>query len=337
MPKQLSLVRAGNLGGYISLAGSLKIDAFALLRGVGLHPLDLADGDAMIPAVAVTELLERSASAAGIADFGLRLAAARSLNEIGPVGLLVREEQTIGDAIRAAERYLRRTSNAIEFRLIERKNTALLHVQYIVATQGRTRQATELLVGTVHRVISALAGSAWAAESVSFSHPAPKERTMHGSFFRTQVLFDNVFNGFLLRASDLNARIRMADMAMPQYMKHFVEEIVAQPTVSIDATVRQLVYWLLPSGRCNAEAIASHLGVDRKTVTRHLAARGTTYSDILNDVRVELARRHIRTGRRSLTETAQLLGFSSLATFSRWFRDEFGTSATRWRRAEDMP
>jgi AraC-like DNA-binding protein len=333
MAKTSGLVRAGTLAGYVELARSLHLDAMALVRRAGLHRFDLSDVDAFIPASAVTELLESSAAAAGLEDFGLRLATVRNLAHIGPVGLLVREEPTVGHAIRAAETYLRRYSDAIDFRLYERANVALLRVQYLAETQGHTRQATELLVGTVHRVINALAGRAWAAENISFAHPAPASRTIHEDFFRTRTLFDNNFNGFILRAADLSAPIRTAEMAMPHYMKQFVEEMVAQPAVTIDATVRQLVFSLLPSGRCSSKAIADHLGVDRKTVTRRLAARGTTYSEILNDVRLELARRHIRTGQRSLTETAQLLGFSGLATFSRWFGDEFGMSATSWRRA----
>ena len=103
MAKSSSLVRAGTLAGYVEFARSLRLDAAALLRGVGLHRFDLSDVDAFIPASAVTELLERSAVAAGIEDFGLRLATIRNLAHIGPVGLLVREEPTIGHAIRAAE------------------------------------------------------------------------------------------------------------------------------------------------------------------------------------------------------------------------------------------
>ncbi|MDQ8729734.1 AraC family transcriptional regulator [Bradyrhizobium sp. LHD-71] len=334
MAKPLSFVRAGTLAGYVDLARTLQLDAFALLKSVGLHRFDLSDVDTLIPASAVSELLERSADAADIEDFGLRLAVIRSLAHIGPVGLLVREEPTVGDAIRAAERYLHRYSDAMEFRLEEHADLAMLRVQFLATTRGDTRQATELLVGTVHRVINALAGSAWAAESISFSHPAPSSRTIHNTFFRTRTLFDNVFNGFIMRRADLIVPIRTAEMAMPRYMKQFVEEVVAHPTVTIDATVRQLIFSLLPSGRCTSEAVASHLGVDRKTVNRRLAVRGVTFSEILNDVRIELARRHIRTGHRSLTETAQLLGFSGLATFSRWFRTEFGTSATCWRRSE---
>jgi hypothetical protein len=65
-----------------------------------------------------------------------------------------------------------------------------------------------------------------------------------------------------------------------------------------------------------------------------LALRGETVSTIINDARIELAQRHIKTERRSLTETAQLLGFSGLPTFSRWFQRQFGSSATIWRKTE---
>lgn len=98
-----------------------------------------------------------------------------------------------------------------------------------------------------------------------------------------------------------------------------------------DETVRRCIFALLPTGRCTSDAVAGALGVDRKTVNRRLARRGETLSSILNRVRVELVRRHIRAERRSLTETAQRLGFSGLATFSRWFRTEFGMSASQWR------
>lgn len=333
MAKPANLVRAGTLAGYVELARSLRLDASRLLQGVGLDRFDLSDIDALIPATAVTELLERSSEAAGIEDFGLRLAAVRSLDHVGPVGLIAREEPTVGHAIRAAELYLRRYSQSLAFHLDEDDTAAALRVQYLSTTRGRTRQANELVVGTVFRVVSVLTGGAWAPESVSFSHPPPSSRTIHLSFFRTRTLFDNEFNGFLLRPSDLAAPIRTADVAMPRYVRHYVEEIFSQPIVETDATVRQLVFSLLPSGRCTSEAIARHLGVDRKTVSRRLARRGETFSSIVNDARIELVRRHLRTEQRSLTETAQLLGFAGLATFSRWFRGEFGTTASHWRRS----
>jgi hypothetical protein len=104
LAKPANLIRAGNLTGYPELARSLGLDPQRLIRSVGLQRFDLSDADVMIPAAAMMELLERSAAAAGIEDFGLRLAAMRRLAHLGPVGLIVREEPTVRHAIIGAER-----------------------------------------------------------------------------------------------------------------------------------------------------------------------------------------------------------------------------------------
>ena len=332
LTNRINLVRTGLLASYADLARSLQLDPIQLLKGVGLDRIDLSDGDALIPAAATAELLERSAEAAGLEDFGLRLARMRTLAQVGPVGLLVREEPTVGHAIQAAERYFRAHNDALSFHLDAYEATTVLRIRILSITEGRTRQATELIVGTVFRVLNVLTGGAWIPESVGFSHPPPTGRTVHNAFFKTRTLFDSTFNGFALRPSDLAAPIRTADTAMPQYIKDYVERVMPQPVATIDATVRQLVFAFLPTGRCSSEMIANHLGVDRTTINRRLALRGESFSAIVNGVRIELARRYIQTEGRSLTETAQLLGFSGLATFSRWFRTEFGMSATDWRK-----
>jgi AraC-like DNA-binding protein len=324
------------LAGYLDLARSLRLDGLALLKSAGLSRLDLSNPDTLIPAAGATELLERSAAAAGLQDFGLRLARLHSMADIGLVGLLVREEPTVRDAIQVAARYLQLHSSSLALRLDEQGKASVLRVRYLLTSAGRTRQATELMVGTVFRTLTLLVGRPLNPEAICFSHPAPTARTIHAAFFKAQIQFDSAFNGFILRAGDLAAPIRTSEMAMPRYIKHYVEEIVAQPVVTFDATVRRTVFALLPTGQCRSATVAKQLGVNRKTMYARLNAEGETFSSILGEVRVELARRHIQTGRKSLTDTAQLLGFSGLATFSRWFRDEFGVSASGWRKQQQQ-
>jgi AraC-like DNA-binding protein len=67
---------------------------------------------------------------------------------------------------------------------------------------------------------------------------------------------------------------------------------------------------------------------------RHLAKEGETFSSLLDSVRGELATRYIDNRDRSLTTTAELLGFSALSAFSRWFRAKFGCSVSEWRAAQ---
>ena len=58
-----------------------------------------------IPVSGVRCLLEASASAAGVDEFGLLMAERGGLSRLGPVALVVREQATVGLAIEALSRY----------------------------------------------------------------------------------------------------------------------------------------------------------------------------------------------------------------------------------------
>ena len=123
----------------------------------------------------------------------------------------------------------------------------------------------------------------------------------------------------------------MSGPSIGPYARQFLDTLDTRPEATPVTRVRQLIELLLPTGRCSVEQVARSLGVDRRTVHRHLAEAGQTYSSVLNATRVDLAE-HLVAGRRySLTEVADLLGFSSASNFSRWFSNEFGCSPRQWR------
>ncbi|MNE86461.1 Helix-turn-helix domain protein [compost metagenome] len=51
----------------------------------------------------------------------------------------------------------------------------------------------------------------------------------------------------------------------------------------------------------------------------------------MNDIRKELAARYVFEGSRSLTDVAELLGFTAPSSFSRWYQMQFGCSAKESR------
>jgi len=79
------------------------------------------------------------------------------------------------------------------------------------------------------------------------------------------------------------------------------------------------------------ECPPQHLGVDRRTVHRHLAQRGETFSSLVDDVRGELAQGYLEGNERRLADVADLLGFSELSAFSRWHKRHFGFTLTERR------
>jgi AraC-like DNA-binding protein len=95
--------------------------------------------------------------------------------------------------------------------------------------------------------------------------------------------------------------------------------------------VRDLVEVVLPTSRCSADEVARAMGINRRTLHRHLAA-GATSSSIVDSTRAGLAERYQANDRNRMTEISVLLGFAAPSAFTRWFRQRFGDSPTAWRR-----
>lgn len=70
------------------------------------------------------------------------------------------------------------------------------------------------------------------------------------------------------------------------------------------------------------EAVAQRFSIDRRSILRRLKSEGTTYSDLLKQVRSELLEYYIENTYLSLTEIARLLGFASISALSRWKRSQ---------------
>ena len=102
------------------------------------------------------------------------------------------------------------------------------------------------------------------------------------------------------------------------------DALVSRPDMTLADKVRCLVREMLPLGGCSVEEVAQHLGVDRRTVHRHLARSEETFSSLLDEVRAELVEGYLEGHKGRLTDVADLLGFSAPSAFSRWHKRHFG-------------
>ncbi|MDM0015758.1 helix-turn-helix transcriptional regulator, partial [Variovorax sp. J22P168] len=106
-----------------------------------------------------------------------------------------------------------------------------------------------------------------------------------------------------------------------------LETSAGSTRMSATDSVRNILLMLLPSGQGSIEQVAQQLGVDRQTVHRRLVREGMTFREVVNTIRRELAVHYIEDGNRPLSQVAELLGFSALSAFSRWYRQQFGQVA----------
>jgi len=328
------LIRSGSLTNYAEVARKVGLDPTRMLARFELPSRCLRDPELKVPLDRVRQLLEGSAEMSGAEAFGLMMAETRQLSNLGPVGLLVREQPTLRRALAALARYTRLLNEALFLTIEESGDVVVLREELIVGRGGPVRQATELAIGVVFRMMRAYLGPDWRPRRVCFAHDAPIDRSVHERVFGRNVDFGADFNGVVCARSDLERPNPNADPAMARYARQLLDAGFSRSTPGMAAQVRELIVMLLGSGRCTVDIVAQHLGVDRRTVHRQLASESQTYSALLDEVRGELTVRYMKNRDRPLAEVSALLGFSAPSGFSRWYRRHFH-AAPSVRRAAD--
>jgi AraC-like DNA-binding protein len=325
------LIRSASLTNFAEIARKAGLDPARLLSEFGLPQRCLREPDLKVPIDSVRQLLEASAERSGLEAFGLLMAETRQLSNLGPVGLLVREQPTLRLAIEALARYSRKLNEALFLTIEESGDVVVLREVLIVGHAGPVRQATELAIGVAFRMLRTLLGPDWKPRRVCFAHDQPSNRSVHERVFGRRVEFGHDFNGIVCSKADLAAPNPNADPAMARYARQMLDADPVAQMPEASAQVRELVVRLLAGGRCTITLVAQHLGVDRRTIHRRLAGEQQTFSAIVDAVRRELAVRYMKDRQRSLADVSSLLGFAAPSGFSRWYRRQFGGSASEHR------
>lgn len=90
----------------------------------------------------------------------------------------------------------------------------------------------------------------------------------------------------------------------------------------------------LAGSRPNLDDVAARLNQSARTLQRRLADEGTTFHELLGDVRLELARSYLADSSLSLAQISYLVGFDEPHSFHRAFRAREGVAPGRWRQGK---
>lgn len=327
------LIRSACLSNYKVVAEEAGLDPYAMLADAGIDKDCLSNPDIRIPLTAFRQLIDASAHTSGWQDFGLRLVETRQLSLVGPLALLVREQATGRMALQMLFRYLSLHIESTQLWIEEDATFSTIHINLVGNEPIPIHRSIEMTTGTIYRILRQLLAPDWSAHTVCFAHSRPTNLQVHRRLFACRIEFDAPFTGIVCRSAELDAP-RHVDPLMENYAQQYLNSIISLPTSSTADKVRQLAVTQLTSGRCKLGQIAEIMGVDVRTIRRRLNAENTSFVTVLDNLRKELALRYLETEERPLSEIAQLLGFSSLSAFSRWFNGQFGSSVTAWRAAK---
>jgi AraC-like DNA-binding protein len=331
------LVRAAVLTNYLEVAQHLGLNAHAELSKVGLSKSSLLDPEQTIPVHSAVQLLENSANSSGCATFGLRMAESRQFSDLGAVALLLTHQPSLRNALQVTVQYRHLLNRALALMIEDAGELVIIREEVITESPMACRQATELAIGVMARLCASLLGAHWRPVSVNFTHDAAPDLRLHRRLFGCETEFGADFNGIACSARAFDAPNPNADPAMARYAQRFVDSLQGESERSFSYEVRKSIYLLLPAGRATIEQISQALGMNVRTLQRRLEEDGANFTDLINEVRCDLAQRYMNNPSHSLERIGDLLGYSLPSSFTRWFAARFGSTPAAWRRAHGKP
>lgn len=331
------LVRAATLTNYQAVARRHGLNTAPLLREAALSRALIDNPDQMIPASAVVALLEASAHAARCPGFGLQIAEGRGLADFGPVSLLLAHQPTLREALQTLMHQRQLVNPALSMRLEEDGDIAVIREELTIGAGAPPRQASELALAVMLGFFRAILGDHWRPVSVSFIHRAPTDLSDHIRVFGCPLEFGSAASAIVCEVRDLDRPNPQANPALAMHARQFIEAQSRPESESIAGDVRRAIILLLPSGRASIATVAQSLGQNVRTLQRRLETEGRAFSDLLDDVRRELALRYLDNPKFRLLHIAEMLGYATPASFTRWFVAQFGEVPSKRRAQSSHP
>lgn len=316
----------------LELAEAHGVTRRKILSHIDLDASDALRPGALVPSFKLIDAVEFAALATGRRDFGLLLGAQNDHRSLGPVGVLAEHCRTVGEAIAEGSRFLHLHNAALHYSLESEGEWCLFRVRVRLRVPGRriSKHYVEAVLTMFVRFCRLVLEPKWKPIEVRVEH---ERMAMPGAYrvaFGGPVRFQQDVNAVVLAASDLERPLVTADHRIKRLVQRLLEEIEQDERENIAARVTALLRPLLAAGHASPSRVAALLSMAPRTLQRKLASEGTSFKDVLSDLRIDLAREHITRGTK-LTDLASILGLSESSAVSRFLRKHLGKTSTTQR------
>jgi len=337
----------------LTATGFAASEALAVLRkhNVAIAPLllraGLNEGDfpqaasddapsmRRVSAIGQCKLLDYAADAMNDSAFGLHLAARIDPRDVGIVFYAGSAASDLGEALAFYSRYCRIVNQAFRLKLIRRPDDGTLEMEFVGLPRYAARHYMEFVMGGIRTALRTITGRNVTPKRIAFAHNRNSNLQEFERFFGCPVEFGAPNNMMVLSTDTLRIPLITADPKLLRALQPFCDAAAKERNATsgtLRAAVEKEVEKLLPSGKANAETVAAALALGLRTFARRLAEEGTTYGEVVDQLRRSLALQYLKDPSMTLAQIAWLLGYEGSTSFNHAFKRWTGRSPSAVRR-----
>jgi AraC-like DNA-binding protein len=229
-------------------------------------------------------------------------------------------------------RYLLILSDALTMVLSEERGRFRVTFDLHGGARPVPRQRVEFILVTVTAFCRWVSGRDISPLVVDMAYPVPANPALYRDSFRCPVSFDMPVCALVYALDDVTGPLptsnpQLADLH-DRYAGEYLERFNQAET---SYRVREAIVRRLPDGEPRREQVAHDVAMSERTLQRRLEDEGTSFHQLLDDTRRELAQQHLGRLQLSIVQAAYLLGFADQRSFFRACRRWFGQAPGEYR------
>lgn len=318
-----------------AIVQSLELEGLkgaSLFEELGLDYSLLREPDARIPQDQMTRLWQRAVALSGNPAIGLNMARVIRPAHFNVVGFTLMSSKTLREGLARLVRYQRIIGEASDMSLRQTPDSYVLELQIHGDTLPAPTQSHDAALAYLLAFFRWMTGERIQPLHVCFAYPQPPDISAYEALFECPLSF--ACKGYSIQFSRavMEAPLASGNETLAQLHDQFAGEYLARfEQTRVTHQARQVLCRLLPQGEPKRQAVASALRMSTRTLQRRLQDENTSFQQLLDETRRELAMQFLRQRRLTLLEIAYLLGFADPSNFFRAFKRWFGMPPGQYR------
>lgn len=313
-----------------------KIPSQPLLAKAGITAAQIEDRTARIAVQGQIRLLEFAAKALGDNLLGFHLARDCELREIGLLYYVLTSSEQLSDALAKAERYGSIVNEGVSLHVRRGRQTGI-SFRYVNVPRRADRQHVDFWLTILVRLCRQLTNRRLVPSRIRVIDHGRRTPAELKSYFGCPIEFGAGLDDVAFAGETMRMPVVGADSYLHNLLIRYCDEALAHRRGHRDAPLRRevenAIVPLLPHGTASAHGIARRLGVSHRTLARRLADEGLSFSIILHDLKLDLAKRYLQEGL-PISRIAWLLGYREVSAFTHAFKRWTGRSPKQMRQRE---
>jgi len=318
------------LHAVLQATGSYGVDVDAMLKRAQLGIPDLHDDPEHIPATLTEQVVKLALQETGDPAISLRIAEYIYPTTLREFSISLLSSSSVRDFLQRLAKYYPAISTTQKLRFVIRQQQGILISHFTEPQISLPVRAVwvEIAIAFAVRFIRMVYQPDYRPLRVEFTHAvADGAQRQYQEFFGVAPCFNANRNALFVDGGDLDVPLLTSNATMAaEYELKLSQRIAQMREKNLSMQVYTFLLNQLPGRKISKEDVAQHFAMSSKTLQNKLRKSGSSFQQILDAARLELANISLSRSDLSLADIAEQLGYNDTSNFCRAYKRWTGHS-----------